>query len=130
MSVQHWSRLENVHRDLVRLVWDIGTQRDIDVAAGARSLADEQHDIDTGRSHLHDPANSKHVLVPGVREVAEAVDVTPHPVNWADIPAFIDLGHAFKARAQELSIPLKWGGDFNGPDKGFDYDHFELTEAA
>lgn len=128
MSIRHAERLANVHPELCGIVTIIGIDRDIDIVAGARSLEDEEQAIAMGRSHLKSAAHSKHVLIPGVRDVADAVDVTPHPVNWMDIPAFITLGHAFKQVAAEQNVNLTWGGDFGGvPDKGWDMDHFERT---
>jgi D-alanyl-D-alanine carboxypeptidase len=122
MSVQHWSRLENVDPDLVRLVWDVGTYRDVDVAVGARTLPDEEAAIASGHSSLMDPTKSKHVIIPGVRDVAEAVDLTPFPVNWLDIEAFENLGAFVKDRATALGVAILWGGDWLHLH---DYDHFE-----
>lgn len=122
MTVRHPERLENVHPDLVRLVNDVGESRDVIVMQGARTLEEEQGDIASGHSALKNPANSKHVLIPGVRDLADAVDLTPYPLNWTDIPAFKDLGAFVKARAAALDIPIKWGGDWL---KFHDFDHFE-----
>jgi peptidoglycan L-alanyl-D-glutamate endopeptidase CwlK len=114
--------LENVHPDLVQLAWDVGTYRDIDVVQGARTIAEEEQAIATGHSSLKYPTSSKHVIVPGIREKADAVDITPHPVNWADLPAFRELGALVKERAAILGIDIRWGGDWI---KFHDYDHFE-----
>lgn len=122
MALYGIPKLDGVHPDLCRLVEDVGAQRDIQVIQGARSVADEEADIAVGRSALKDPTHSKHVIVPGVRDLAEAVDLTPYPVNWMDIPAFKDLGAFVKARAVALGIAIVWGGDWLSLH---DYDHFE-----
>ena len=135
MALRGLQLLVQVHPDLCRLVEDVGAQRDIQVVQGARSIADEQKAIDTGHSALKDPTSSKHVIVPGIRDVAEAVDITPYPVNWMDLPAlypvnwmdlpaFKDMGAFVKERAADLGIPILWGGDFRSLH---DYDHFELV---
>ena len=131
MTVYHWSRLELCDPDLVRLAYDVGLSRDVDVSQGARSLADEQADILAGRSHLKNPADSKHVIVPGVRLVAEAIDLTPHPVDWNDHQSFVDLAAFVKERALALGINnLVWGGAWDGtpnrPGQLMDLDHFQL----
>lgn len=101
---------------------DVSESRDILIVQGARTVAEEQKHIATGKSALMDPTHSKHVIVPGVRDVADAVDVTPYPVNWLDIPAFKDLGAFVKSRANALGILIRWGGDWL---QFHDYDHFE-----
>lgn len=101
----------------------MGGKQNVQVVQGARSLADEQHAIDTGHSRLTNPADSKHVIVPGVRELAEAVDLAMWPVNWANHQAFLDLGALVKTTAGELAITISWGGDWPHP---FDWGHFEL----
>lgn len=124
MTVRAAGRLEKVHPDLVRLVMDVGSARDIFVVQGSRLLAEEEAAILAGRSALKDPKHSKHVIVPGFRELAEAVDLAPYPVNWMDIPAFKDLGAFVKERAGVLGIAIKWGGDWVSLH---DYDHVELA---
>lgn len=122
MTVRHPERLKDVHPDLVRLVNDVGESRDVIVMQGARSIEEEQHDIASGHSSLMDPTHSKHVIVPGIRDFADAVDMTPYPLNWMDLPAFKSLGAFVKERAIALDIPIRWGGDWL---KFHDYDHFE-----
>jgi hypothetical protein len=118
------AKLEGVHPDLVRLFNDVGSQRDIWIAEGARSRESERADILAGRSGLKDPSHSKHVIVPGFRDLAAAVDVTPFPVNWNDIPAFKSLGAFVKDRAVALGISITWGGDWVTLH---DFDHFEMA---
>lgn len=117
------SRLVNVDPRLIALAERVGAGMDIDVAQGARSVADEQKDIDEGRSHLTDPMHSKHVIGP-TRPLALALDLTFYPVNWDDHAAFVRLADVVKATAQVLGTPISWGGDWPHP---FDFDHFELV---
>lgn len=124
MSVYGASRLANVDPRLVQLVTDVGTTRNVQVVEGARTVEQEQADIAKGNSALMDPTHSKHVIVPGVRDLAEAVDLAPWPVNWMDLAAFKDLGAFVKARAQVLGVAVTWGGDWISLH---DYDHWELN---
>jgi len=127
MTVWGSHRLTNVDPDLVRVVDLVGSRRDVCVAQGARSVADEQHAIDTGRSHLSDPLNSLHVIEPGVRDLALAVDLTPWPVNWQDHQSFVALAADVKAAAAELGVePFSWGGDW---PHAFDFDHYQKAPA-
>lgn len=122
------SRLKNVHPDLVKLVHAVGDNPpvgpsvDIEVVQGARSVADEQRDIDAGVSHLSDPMHSKHVIGPG-RPLAEAVDLALYPVVWTDHLSFVKMSNLMKQAAKALSIQISWGGDWPHP---FDFDHIEL----
>src|SRR5690348_14658720 len=104
MAVYGAHNLTSVDPDLVRVVQLVGTRRDVLVVQGARTVAQEQDDIDRGVSHLKDPTHSLHVIVPGVRELALAVDLTPWPLNWADHQAFVDLAADVKAAAAELGV--------------------------
>jgi len=121
MALYGASRLAGVHADLARLVYDVGTARDVQVVVGARSLEDEKNAIATGHSQLHDPANSLHVVIPGTRPLSLAVDIAPWPVNWQDIPGFKALAAFVFQRADALEIGIRWGGTWG------DYDHFELS---
>ncbi len=121
MALYGASRLASVHADLVRLVYDIGSAHDVQVVVGARSLADEQVAIATGHSQLKDPTHSLHVIIPGLRPLALAVDIAPWPVNWKDIDGFKALAALVQARATTLEIGIRWGGGWG------DYDHFELS---
>lgn len=101
---------------------DVGTSRDVMIVQGPRTVAEERTNIATGKSALMDPTKSKHVLVSGVRDLSDAVDATPYPVNWLDIPAFKDFGGFVKSRAAALGISIRWGGDWL---QFHDYSHFE-----
>jgi D-alanyl-D-alanine carboxypeptidase len=127
MTVWGSHRLTSVDPDLVRVVELVGSRRDVCVAQGARSVADEQDAINRGASHLRDPMDSLHVINPGVRDYALAVDLTPWPVDWQNHQSFVDLAADVKAAAAELGVtPFSWGGDWVHP---FDFDHFQRAPA-
>ena len=125
------SRLTNVDADLCALVWNVASSRDVNLVQGARTIAEEQADIDKGVSHLKDPKDSYHVIVPGVRDLALAVDLAPCDANgvipWTDKQAFVDLAALVKKWAFALGItPFSWGGDWPRP---FDFDHYQKADA-
>lgn len=123
----HPERLANVHIDLVTLAQAAGEHGDVTVVVGARSIADEQKAIDAGESHLKDPKDSKHVIVPGVRPEALALDLAPwkpDEIDWKDYASFRAFGRQMKDWAANLHIEITWGGDW-----GWDFDHFELKHA-
>jgi peptidoglycan L-alanyl-D-glutamate endopeptidase CwlK len=120
-------KLRQVHPELVRLFEDVGSRRDIFVIEGARSVADEILAIRSHHSSLRDPMNSLHVIDPVRRPLALAVDVTPSPIDWGDIPRFEELAAFVKQRAAALGIPIVWGGDWH---TFRDMDHYELSSAS
>ncbi len=127
MATHGAARLTGVTTDLIRLVLDVGAKRDIAVVQGARTIEEEQTDIDRGVSRLKDPRHSLHVIIPGERPFALAVDLAPWPINWADKQSFIELGAFMKQRAAALGIePFSWGGDW---PHAFDFDHFQKAPA-
>lgn len=106
---------------------DVSESRDVMIVQGSRTIAEERTNIATGKSALMDPTKSKHVIIPGVRDQSDAVDATPYPVNWLDIPAFKDFGEFVKSRAKALGINIRWGGDWL---QFHDYSHFERVTGA
>jgi peptidoglycan L-alanyl-D-glutamate endopeptidase CwlK len=60
-----------------------------------------------------------------------AVDIAPYPINWNDVDRFITLGLEVYHASDELSIPIRWGYDWDGDrnlrEKGeSDGPHYEL----
>lgn len=89
-----------------------------------------------GASHLADPSSSKHVVAPGIREMAHAFDFVPwhaeRPhIRWQDTRAFAVCWGVLLACAHAEGVPLRWGGDWDldraYTDQGFmDLGHVEL----
>ena len=61
--------------------------------------------------------NSKHNRQPSL-----AVDVAPYPINWDDPVKFTELAIVIKSIANDLCIPLIWGGEW----RSVDMPHYEL----
>lgn len=95
----------------------------------ARDVVLEQSLIDTGKAHLKDPYNSKHVIGPK-RPLSHAVDLYPYGFKTvAEIPhaAYAKVATAMKAAAHDEGVKIGWG--FEMWD-GFDAPHYQLMEDA
>lgn len=62
---------------------------------------------------------------------AQAVDIAPWPIDWKRPERFTYLAGAVKAVAADLSIPIRWGGDWDRDgdlrdQTLYDLAHFEL----
>ena len=134
--------LKGVHPDLVRLFSEVLKTIDHTVTCGVRSREEQDRLFREGKSKL-DGSNHKarHVLQVG-QKYGLAVDVAPYPVIYPEntkttlerIKAygrFYFFAGFVKAKASELGISIRWGGDWDGDfdfaDNTFDdLVHFEL----
>tara|TARA_R110001632_G_scaffold82229_1_gene182693 strand:- start:546 stop:899 length:354 start_codon:yes stop_codon:yes gene_type:complete len=107
--------LSGVHPDLVavvKLAITI-TEQDFTVIEGIRSVNRQRELVKKGASTT---MNSRHIT-------GHAVDMVPWPVDWNDLERFEVVSEAMKAAAEELEIPIVWGGDWKS---FYDAPHFEL----
>ena len=118
LSARSRSRLQGLHPDLVRVVERaiVVTEVDFMVTEGLRDAQRQAVLVKAGASRT---LKSRHLT-------GHAVDVCAlvnGEVRW-DWPLYPRIAAAFKRAAQELSVPLTWGGDWprlrDGP-------HFELN---
>lgn len=102
-------------------------ERNCTIIEGARSQEDQDRYFNEGKSKLRWP-QGKHCKRP-----SQAVDVAPFKdgkISWGGADC-IDFGQFVVAKAKELGIMLRWGGDWDGDgdrsDQTFDdLVHFEL----
>lgn len=108
------SKLEGVHPDLVAVVERAIelTSQDFSVGEGLRSIERQRELLSAGKSTT---MNSRHLT-------GHAVDLFPYPVNW-DWGYFYPIADAMKQAAEELNVPIEWGGDWK---KFPDGPHFQL----
>lgn len=108
--------LEEIHIDLFEVVFlaRLISEVPFEITDGMRTIEEQQHYFDTGRSQT---MNSKHLT-------GRAVDVVPIPVRW-DYESFLPIAKAMKEASDILDIPIVWGGDWNTFK---DYPHFELRD--
>ena len=107
--------LSGVHPDLVavvKLAITI-TEQDFTVIEGIRNINRQRELVKAGKSTT---MNSRHIT-------GHAVDMVPWPVDWNDLERFEVMSEAMKAAAEELDIPVVWGGDWKS---FYDAPHFEL----
>ena len=107
--------LSGVHPDLVAVVKraiEI-TGVDFTVIEGIRNISRQRELYKAGKSTT---MNSRHIT-------GHAVDMVPWPVDWNDLERFEVMSEAMKSAAEELEIPIVWGGDWKS---FYDAPHFEL----
>lgn len=125
-SQRSLDRLATCHPDLQRLAHEVIKREDITIICGHRGEAEQTLAFTSGKSKEPWP-KSKHNQTPSL-----AVDMAPYPLNWADTAGFEAFGWRVLAIAQELGLPVRWGGDWNrngrSDDERFlDLVHFELV---
>ena len=107
--------LAGVHPDMVAVVKraiEI-TGVDFTVIEGLRTVERQRTLLNDGKSTT---MNSRHIT-------GHAVDMVPWPVDWNDLERFEVMSKAMKTAAEELNIPIVWGGDWKS---FYDAPHFEL----
>ena len=108
--------LSGVHTDLVAVVEraiEI-TEVDFTVIEGIRNINRQRELFKAGKSTT---MNSRHIT-------GHAVDMVPWPVDWEDLERFEMMAEAMKTAAEELEVPIVWGGDWKS---FYDAPHFELN---
>lgn len=109
--------LKDVHPDLIRVVTRglILSKIDFVITEGKRTLERQKELKAAGKSQTLD---SKHLS-------GHAIDVAAYvngEVKW-EWEYYEEISHAMKRASEELTIPLKWGGDWDTFKDGV---HFEL----
>ena len=116
-------RLEQVHPDLQKVILKSFETMpfDVTILEGLRSKARQEELFKQGASKT---MNSKHLT-------GHAIDMAPHPVDWEDIPRFLQMIECVLTAAKELGIKVRSGSDWNmngdwKDEKFLDCPHFEL----
>ena len=115
LGTRSLQNLSGVHTDLVAVVEraiEI-TEVDFTVIEGVRNINRQRELYKAGNSTT---MNSRHLT-------GHAVDMVPWPVDWEDLARFEVMAHAMDTAAEELDIPIIWGGDWTS---FYDAPHFEL----
>ena len=119
LSNRSLQSLSGVHPDLVavvKLAITI-TEQDFTVIEGIRNINRQRELYKAGKSTT---MNSRHIT-------GHAVDMVPWPVDWEDIERFEIMAEAMKLAAEQLDIPIVWGGDWKS---FYDAPHFELDRKS
>ena len=124
-------RLKTCHPDLQKIVHATDRTMGLSVLCGYRNGLEQEVAFRSGASKLTFP-NSKHNHNPSL-----AVDIIPYFVlgkqhyDWNDKLAFARLAGVMFAKAHDMGVKLRWGGDWDmdgrSADQTFnDLPHFEL----
>lgn len=118
-------RLATCHPLLQELFNEVILTFDCKIICGHRSQEEQNEAYRKGASKLRWP-DSKHNKKPAL-----AVDVVPFPLDWKDTNRMYYFAGFVKAKAEDLGIKVRWGGDWDGDtevsDEDFrDYPHHEL----
>jgi len=118
LSVSSLDRLTGVHSDLVRMVvlalrW---SEVDFAVIEGRRTQERQQQLFEDGKTQT---LNSRHLT-------GHAVDLAPivgGRIPWDDWSKFELVADAMTLAAEQLSIPIEWGGNWQDFQDG---PHFQI----
>ena len=119
LGTRSLQNLSGVNPDMVAVVKraiEI-TEVDFTVIEGIRHINRQRELLKAGRSTT---LNSRHLT-------GHAVDMVPYPVDWEDLERFELMAEAMKEAAEELKIPIVWGGDWKSI---YDAPHFQLDRKA
>ena len=126
-GVRSKERLLSCHVQLRQLFERVVETFDCTVLTGHRGIEDQNNAFLDGKSKVMWP-DGKHNDRPSL-----AVDIAPWPVDWDDTARFYYFSGYVMGIAQEMGIPIRWGGDWDGDndlnDQTFnDLVHFELKK--
>ena len=116
LSQRSMQNLSGVHPNLIAVVKRAIqiTKQDFTVIEGVRNIERQRQLVAKGASKT---MNSRHIT-------GHAVDMVPWPVDWNDLERFKVVSEAMKDAAEELNIPIVWGGDWKS---FYDAPHYELN---
>lgn len=124
-SKQSLASLEQLHPKLQELFKEAIKIIDFKILDAQRGRTAQELAFKEGHSKVHF-GNSAHNWSPAV-----AADLFPAPYKWSDMQSFIHLSAVVLPLAKKLSIPIRWGGDFNmdgnkTKSDSWDPGHYEL----
>ena len=124
-SQKSLKQLYGCHPQLQLLFFEIIKHYDCTVLEGYRNEMRQDELYRIGQSKVKYP-DSKHNTTPSM-----AVDVAPYPIDWNNTKRFYHFAGFVIATAKQLSLDIRWGGDWDSDndldDQMFmDLVHFEL----
>ncbi len=125
-SAASQQRLALAHPELQRLMNLARDQIAFEVDDSQRGRAAQEKAFAEHKSKAHF-GQSAHNWSPAI-----AVDIHPVPLDWNNTASFIALSKVILPLAKQLSIPIRWGGDWDGDGNManqtlHDLPHYELT---
>ena len=124
-SQKSLKQLYSCHPQLQLLFFEVIKHYDCTILEGHRT-EERQDELYRIRQSKVEYPDSKHNTIPSV-----AVDVAPHPIDWNNTKRFYHFAGFVIATAKQLSLDIRWGGDWDSDhdldDQTFmDLVHFEL----
>jgi peptidoglycan L-alanyl-D-glutamate endopeptidase CwlK len=115
LSQKSLTKLEGAHPDLRKVIVRAAALSDIDftILEVTRTVARQRTLVASGASKT---MRSRHI--PGTGGFSHAVDVAPldgGQVSWA-WPLYNKLAPVIKQAAQDVGVPIEWGGDWRFKD--------------
>lgn len=125
LSQRSLDKLKGVHPDLVKVAKRAIelTEVDFGVTAGPRTIEQQKVFVRSGASKT---MNSRHLIQHD--GYAHAFDVAAYvngKLEWSPFSLYTDIARAMKMAAEELQIPIEWGGDWKTFKDG---PHFQLPK--
>lgn len=119
-------RLGECHLHLQLIFKEVIIHRDCSILCGHRGRYEQEQAWKEKNSKINWP-NSPHNRHPSM-----AIDVAPYPIDWRATRRFYLFAGYVMRVADELDIPLVWGGDWDGDrrvkdNKFNDLVHYELV---
>lgn len=108
--------LQDIFNELIEIY-------DHTVLCGARDREEQNQAFDTGKSKAK-WGQSKHNVIPGVREWSDAIDAAPYPIDWNNHVRFSEMNDKVQAIAKKKGYKIKWGGNFKNLK---DLGHWEVA---
>jgi peptidoglycan L-alanyl-D-glutamate endopeptidase CwlK len=115
LNVRSEKNLNGVHPDLVKVVRKTAETASFVVTEGVRTAERQAQLVAAGASQT---TKSRHLTGHAV-DLAALVGTE---VRW-DWPLYAQLAKAMKQAAQQLNVPIEWGGDWKSFKDG---PHFQL----
>ena len=107
-------RLKGVDTKLVNVLNELIKIMDVTIIEGLRTQERQDELVAKGASKTR---YSKHIQ-------GKAVDLAPYPIDWEDRERFHYMGGMVRGIAQQLNVPVRWGGDWDSDgeikDNSFD----------
>lgn len=119
-SAKSVQRLYSCRRPLIDLFEAVLPVHDCSILEGHRSNARQLALYDEGKTKI--PSQGPHNW-----QVSRAVDVAPYPINWENTKRFYFFAGIVMAKADDMGIDVRWGGDWNSNNNLDDQNFFDLV---
>ncbi len=96
---------------------------DCTILCGARGKEEQNQAFNSGFSKAK-WGQSKHNIIPGIRDSSDAVDAAPCPIDWNNHVRFSEMNDKIQEIAVKKGVKIRWGGMFTTIK---DLPHWEIA---